>query len=119
MPRKKKRTRRGRGRPKPTFPAKFSVGDRVRVKLGTTVPDFEDIPLGGWAGTITEVDQRSNPPTYLVEWDQHTLDHMHPVFLKRSERDDLDVESMWLGEVDVEPGTGAPPVIEQPTNIIN
>ena len=43
------------------FPARYSVGNRVRVNPGTTVPDFEDIPLGGWVGAIDEVDQRSAP----------------------------------------------------------
>jgi hypothetical protein len=116
MPRKKKRPKRERA--SPTFPARFAVGDRVRVKPGTTVPDFEDIPLGGWAGTITEVDQRSNPPTYLIEWDKHTLDHMHPVHRKRYERDGLELESMWLGQDDLEVDSSEPPVIEQPTNIV-
>src|SRR6516162_21212 len=86
---------------------------------GTTVPDFEDIPLGGWAGTIREVVQRSAPPTYyLIAWDRHTLDHMHPVYRKRCERDGLELESMWLGEDDIEPGTGDPAAIEQPTSIV-
>src|SRR5262249_10785079 len=40
-------------------PARFAAGVQVRVKPGITVPSFEDIPLGGWAGTIREVDQRS------------------------------------------------------------
>src|ERR1700675_1065787 len=96
MPKKKKkkpgRQRRGAG-----FPAQDVLGDRHRVKPATTAPAFEDIPLGGWAGAISEVDQRSNPPTYLVEWDQLTLDHMHPVYRKRCERDSLEMESMGLG----------------------
>ena len=99
-------------------PAKFKVGDRVRVKPGTTVPDFEDMPLGGWAGAITEVDQRSKPPTDLIEWNKHTLDHMHPVYRKRCERDGLEMESMWLGEDDFEADTGSPVVIDQPTSIV-
>ena len=98
--------------------ARFAAGAQVRVKPGTTDPDFPDIPLGGWAGTIREVDQRSTPPTYLIEWDRHTLDHMHPVYCKRCERDGLELESMWLGEDDIEPGTGEPAAIEQPTSII-
>lgn len=32
---------------KPGAPARFAVGTQVRVKPGTTVPDFPDIPLGG------------------------------------------------------------------------
>src|SRR6516225_10600474 len=103
---------------KPRTPARFGKGAQVRVKPGTTVPDFPDIPLGGWAGTIRDVDQRSAPPTYLVEWNRHTLDNMHPVYRKRCERDGLELESMWLGEDDIEPDTGKPTVIEQPTSIV-
>ncbi len=103
---------------RPIFPARYGVADRVRVKSGTTDPDFPDIPLGGWAGTISEVDQRSNPPSYLIEWDRRTLDHMHPVYRKRCERDSLDLASMWLEEADLEPDSGGPAVVEQPTSIV-
>jgi hypothetical protein len=98
-------------------PARFAAGDQVRVRPGITDPDFADIPLGGWAGTITEVDERSAPPTYLIGWNQRTLEHMHPVYRKRCERDGLGLESMWLGEDDLEPDTGEPAVIEQPGEI--
>jgi hypothetical protein len=94
------------------------VGHHVRVKPGTTDPDFPDIPLGGWAGTIRDVNQRSNPPIYLIEWDQHTLDHMHSVYRKRCERDGLELKSMWLGEDDIEPDSGGSVIIEQPTSIV-
>ena len=103
---------------KPRPAARFALGAKVRVKPGTSDPDFSDIPLGGWAGTIKEVDQRSAPPTYLVEWDRRTLDQMHSVYRKRCERDGLELESMWLGENDIEPDSGEPSVIEQPTSII-
>lgn len=106
-----------RKKPNATFPAIFSVGNQVRVKPGTTVPDFEDIPLGGWAGRIGEVDQRSNPPTYSVVWNRHTLNIVHPVFRNRCERDGLTLESMWLAETDLELDNGEPPSIEQPTRI--
>jgi len=100
------------------LPARYGVGHHVRVKPGTTDPDFPDIPLGGWTGAIMDVDQRSNPPIYLIEWNRHTLDHMHPVYRKRCERDGLELESMWLGENDIEPDSGGPVVIEQPTSIV-
>jgi hypothetical protein len=102
----------------PGPPARFVAGTQVRVKPGTADPDFPDIPLGGWAGTITEVDQRSAPPTYLIEWNKHTLDHMHPVYRKRCERDGLELESMVLGEDDIEQDTGGPDAIEQPAKIV-
>jgi len=103
---------------KPRTPTRFDAGTQVRVKPGTTDPDFPDIPLGGWAGTVSEVDQKSAPPTYLIEWNKHTLDHMHPFFRKRCERDGLEPESMWLGEDDIGPDTGEPAVIEQPRSIV-
>src|SRR5687767_3738281 len=61
--------------------------------------------------------QRSAPPTYLIEWNGQTLDHMHPVYRKRCERDGLELERMWLGEDDIEPDSGGPAVIEQPKKI--
>src|SRR5206468_1755739 len=36
----------------------------------------------------------------------------------RCERDGLEMESMWLGEDDIEPDTGEPAVIDQPTSIV-
>jgi len=99
-------------------PFRFAAGAQVQVKPGTTDPDFADIPLGGWAGTIQGVDQKSVPPNYLIEWNRHTLDHMHPVYRKRCERDGLELERMWLGEDDIESNTGGPAVIEQPRSIV-
>ena len=75
---------------------RFKTGDKVRVKYGVTVPDFEDIPLGGWTGTVTEVEQAGDPITYDIEWDTRTLAGMHPVYRKRCERDGLEFESMSL-----------------------
>jgi hypothetical protein len=111
-------TRKNKKEHKPQTQARFAVGVQVQVKPGTTDPDFPDIPLGGWAGTIREVGQPSDPLTYLVEWNRYTLDHLHPVYRKRCERDGLELESMWLGEDNLELDTGEPAIIEQPTSIV-
>ncbi len=118
MSRKKNRRAGQRKKPRPTLPPRFAVGDRVRVKPGVIDPDFPDVPLGGWAGVVAEVNPRSNPPGCLVEWNDYTLEHMHPIYRKRCERDGLDVDCMWLAEVDLEPDTGGLVVMEQPTNIV-
>ncbi len=96
---------------------RFKAGDKVRVKPGVTVPDFEDIPLGGWTGTITTVDGEEEPITYDIKWDKKTLGAMHPVYRNRCERDGLELSSMWLGEEDIEPDDGTEVPIEQPTQI--
>jgi calcium binding protein len=100
----------------PRFP-RFQPGDRVRVKYGVADPDFPDIPLGGWAGTIEMTEQVDDQITYEIEWDRRTLDGMHPVYKNRCERDGLDLETMWLGEEDLEADDGTPVPIEQPTAI--
>ena len=118
MSRKKKRLQRKGRRFRPTGPPRFTVGTPIRVKHGVTDPDFPDIPLGGWAGHVTEVDRQSSPPLYLVAWNRRTLDHMHPVFCRRCQRDDLEVERMWLDEDDLEPDTGEPMLTEQPEQLV-
>jgi hypothetical protein len=99
-------------------PERFSVGNAVRVKKGVTDPDFPDIPLGGWAGTVQEVDPEADPPLYLVAWNRRTLGAMHPVYRTRCERDGLDSDSMWLGGGDLEPDTGEPVAFEQPATLV-
>ena len=68
-------------------------------------------------GKITEL-QESDPPLYLIRWNQDTLKNMHPVHRNRCERDGLEFEEMWLGQDDLEADAGGPVVVEQPTKII-
>ena len=96
---------------------RFLVGDKVRVKTGVIDPDFPDIPLGGWSGTITEVEQADDEITYDIKWNKRTLNGMHAIYRKRSDRDGLELQSMWLNEEDIEPDDGTPVSIEQPTQI--
>ena len=103
---------------KPTTSPRFEPGAKVRVKSGVTVPDFEDIPLGGWTGTIRGVEQTDDQVTYEITWDERTLAGMHPVYRKRCRRDDCDVETMWLGDDDLEADDGTPVPIEQPAEIL-
>jgi hypothetical protein len=97
---------------------RFKVGDKVRVKHGVRDPDFSDIPLGGWAGTVKEVEQTKGQTTYLIAWNRATLRGMHPVYKKRCERDGMELGAMWLGEEDLELDDGTPVIIEQPTQIV-
>lgn len=114
---KKSKKRRPKTR-KPLVPANFFRNTPVRVKPGAKDPNFPDIPIGGWSGTITEVEEGPGPATYLIEWDQCTLDAMHPIYRNRCERDGLERESMWLGEEDIEADIGDTVPIEQPAQIV-
>lgn len=100
---------------KPSRP-KFNAGEPVRVKRGVDDPDFPDVPIGGWSGTVTEV-YEGEPPNYLICWNQRTLDAQHPVFKTRCERDGFDYEEMELDEDSLEPDRGEVMEIEQPQSI--
>lgn len=99
---------------KPPTPAKFKIGDRVWVRHGVRDEDHPDIPLGGWAGTISEVHKRG---MYSVRWSRKTLAGIHPICKKRCAIDGTVLEEYWLGEDDLEPDPGKPLSIEQPTQI--
>lgn len=59
----------------PLVVAKLKVGDKVRVKHGIRDADYPDIPLGGWAGTISNVHKDG---MYTIRWSRETLASIHP-----------------------------------------
>jgi hypothetical protein len=93
---------------------RFNIGDKVRVKQGFMDVDYPDMPLGGWAGTITEF---QGADTFAVRWSKATMEAIHPVFKQRCEIDGLDPEEYVLTGDDLEPETGGPLEIEQPKEI--
>lgn len=97
--------------------SRFQVGDRVRVKPEISDPDFPDMPLGGWSGTITEIFEHKGQINCAFKLDKRTLESLHPIYKKRCERDGLDFETMGLGEEDLEIDDGTQFLIEQPTQI--
>ena len=96
---------------------RFKVGDKVRVKSGVSDPDFPDMPLGGWTGTVTEIIEHKGQINCVFELDDRTLASLHPVYRKRCERDGLDFMTMGLTEEELELDDGTPVAIEQPTEI--
>jgi hypothetical protein len=67
----------------------------VRVKTGVTLPDLPDIPLGNWAGTISNIFVNQTPVTYEIKWNRRTLDGMPSIYRKRCERDGYKWDSVW------------------------
>src|SRR5262249_42394726 len=105
-------------RPPPEPAAAFAVGDLVRVRKGVVDPDFPDLPLGGWTGTVQEVEADEAPPLYLIEWNQYTLDHLPEVCRGRCAREGLDEETIRLTGDELEPATGEQSPLEQPANLV-
>lgn len=94
--------------------ARFRIGDKVRVRHGLMDNDYPDMPIGGWAGTVSEAHDGA---THVVRWTEETLASIHPVFKSRCEKDGLDFEQYSIGANDLEPDTGGPLDIEQPQQI--
>jgi Calcium binding len=97
---------------------RFQVGDKVRVKPGVSDPDFPDMPLGGWSGTVTEIIEHEGQVNCVFELDERTLASLHPIFKQRSEIDGLDIGFMGVCQEDIEPDDGTLRPIEQPTVIV-
>jgi len=96
---------------------RFNVGENVCVRSGVSDPDYDDLTIGGWAGTVAEV-HSGTPPTFLVRWSNVTLKNQSSIYRKRCERDGLHSNEMCLQEGDLEPHKGGPVQIEQPSNIV-
>jgi hypothetical protein len=97
---------------------RFRVGDKVRVKPGVSDPDFPDMPLGGWTGTVTEIIEHEGQVNCVLELDERTLASLHPIFKRRSEIDGLDIGFMGVSQEDIEPDDGTLLPIEPPTAIV-
>lgn len=86
---------------------KFSVGTGVRVKTGVMDPDFPEMELGDWAGTVSQV-ETGKTTNYLIQWSPETLENAHPACRDHCQRQDMVSDKMWLLEEDLEldPGHG-------------
>jgi len=96
---------------------RFKIGDKVRVKCGVMDPNFPDMPLGGWTGTVTEIIVQKGQINCVFKLDDRTLASLHTVYRGRCERDGLDWETMGLGEDEIEIDDGTQVAIEQPTEV--
>src|SRR5262245_55649460 len=95
---------------------RFALEAQVRVKRGVSDPDCPLMPLGGWAGTVIEVNNDDRKwVMYLIRWSDETLNKAHSIYRIRCHRGGLDETCMWLDEGSIEADHGPPLPMEQPT----
>ncbi len=106
--------RKGKHSPKATF----GKGDRVQMKPGIVHSQYPDIPLGGWVGIVVQVAWLI-PIGYEIRWTGETLEHVHPVYFKRCERDGIEAGEYWAdeGEVVASDSGQQAPAMERPTKL--
>jgi hypothetical protein len=108
----------GRRKGKDARQAAFSKGDLVRVKSGVVHHRYPDIPMGGWVGKIKRIGWLT-PVGYAVHWTQPTLEQIHPIYLKRCQRDHAKPHRFWLEEDQLEAAVDeTPAAMDQPTSIV-
>jgi hypothetical protein len=74
----------------------LKIGDSVKVKEGMMCPDLEDLCIGGWQGSISEVGEDNDANDLIcIRWDSITLKNMPRYFLDQSEDAGLEYARMY------------------------
>jgi len=81
----------------------LAVGARVRVKSETTIPEFPDVPCGGWTGTVVETTGKKPNTKYVIEWDDATLAAIPEPYLRTCEAQGLYYRMVCLDATSLEP----------------
>ena len=58
------------------------MGTLIQVNDDVMDYDWNDLPLGGWVGKITEIHREKDGPKYDVDWSDETMTKCHPVYEK-------------------------------------
>lgn len=82
---------------------KLAAGARIRVKEGVMAPEFPDLSMSGWTGTIAETSGKKADPKFIIEWDDATLGGMPPDYLKKCEEQQLYFKMACLRGDEIEP----------------
>ena len=77
-------------------------GSRIRVKPGVSSPEFPEISLAGWTGTIVESTGKPPEQKVIIEWDAATLAAMPAEYISKCESGQLFHMMASLGSNDVE-----------------
>ncbi|MCA8998573.1 MAG: hypothetical protein KDA80_16355 [Planctomycetaceae bacterium] len=84
-------------KPKPT------PGGRIQVNDGVNMPEFPDLPIGGWTGTVLETTGSGSKMKVILEWDDACLAAMPAEFKEQCESQGLMYSMACLTSADVTP----------------
>ena len=80
----------------------LAPGTAIRVKPGVMSPEFPEISLAGWVGSVVEATGKPPELTYIVEWTPATVAAMPPDYVQKCEAQQLYYVMASLGLDDVE-----------------
>lgn len=74
----------------------------MRAKPGVNAPEFPDVCIGGWTGTIIELTGKKAQLNCVVEWDEQTVERMPAAFLQGCEAKGMYHKMAFLSGTDIE-----------------
>ena len=70
-------------------------GQSIRVKDGVTMPEFAEVSIAGWTGTVVE-SGAGETPQLIVEWDAASLAKLPASYKEHCDAQGLCVEMACL-----------------------
>lgn len=67
----------------------LAAGTLIRVKPGMMSPEFPEISLSGWTGSVVESSGKPPDLKYIVEWDDQTMTAMPAEYVEQCEAQQL------------------------------
>lgn len=75
----------------------------MRVRADVCSPEFPEVSLSGWTGTIVESSGKAPDVKVVLEWDQDTMSRMPADYVQRCEAQQLYYAMACLAEAEIEP----------------
>lgn len=77
-------------------------GSRIKVKPSVNSPEFPEISLAGWTGTVVETSGKPPDQKVIIEWDAATIAGMPQEYVSKCESGQLYHVMASLGLDDIE-----------------
>ncbi len=88
---------------------KLATGTAVRMKEGTPLPEFPEVPIDGWTAIILEAKGQGADLQYIIEWDDVTVEKMPQSYQDQCEEQSLFFRMACLPADQVEETTAEQP----------
>jgi hypothetical protein len=69
--------------------SKLGAGTLIRVHDGVVMPEFPQVDISGWTGSVSESQGRGAEIKYIVEWDVATSGRMPAEYVSHCEQNGL------------------------------
>lgn len=83
--------------------SRIKAGDAVRICDGVPMPEFPEVEISGWTGTVVETRGRGGDLKCFVEWDSATLEKIPASYREHCETQGLYHGMVCVAGADVAP----------------